>query len=150
MRIKKKKDLDTENPAVISELNKWISWLVHEFNFDGIRIDTVKHIRIDFWDAFTKSSGVFSIGEILHDSPSYVAPYQRHIDSTLGFPLFFKVQRLYSNPQSNMYEMRDAINSNRKFFNDTRILGNFIDCHDKEVRSYKGLNFPSKRQNTFS
>src|SRR5947207_1735889 len=94
----KKKDLDTENPKVVSELNKWISWLVKEFNFDGIRIDTVRHVRRDFWDAFTKSSGVFSIGEILDGNPGYVASYQGHIDSTIGYPLYFKSQYLYTNP----------------------------------------------------
>src|SRR5947207_999961 len=114
-------DLDTENPGVISELNKWISWLVKEFDFDGIRMDTVKHVRRDFWDAFTRSSGVFSVGEVAHGSSDFVGPYQgSHMDSTLGYPLFEQMHQLYSNPGANMYRMRDALNNDRKFFNDTR------------------------------
>jgi alpha-amylase len=124
------KDLDTENPAVISELNNWISWLTREFDFDGIRIDTARHIRQNFWDEFTRSSGVFSIGEILSDNSGYVASYQ----STLGYPLYTKLIRLYTNPNANMYELRDVINNDRNAFKDTRILGNFIDSHDQEVK----------------
>ncbi len=82
---------------MISELNKWINWLVKEFNFDGIRMDTVRHVRQGFWDAFTQSSGVFSIGEVADGNPSFVGSYQgSHMDSTLGFPLFHKLQILYS------------------------------------------------------
>jgi len=100
-------------------------------------MDTVRHVRQGFWDAFTQSSGVFSIGEVADGNPSFVGSYQgSHMDSTLGFPLFHKLQILYSDTNANMYEMRNAINDNRKFFNDTRVLGNFIDCHDQPV-SYK-------------
>ena len=58
-------DLNTEHPAVIEGLSKWIRWVVKEFGFDAIRIDTVKHVRRDFWNEFSRSSGVFSIGEVL-------------------------------------------------------------------------------------
>ncbi|CAJ0851724.1 19989_t:CDS:2 [Entrophospora sp. SA101] len=124
-------DLNTENPSVASELNKWIKWLVSEFNFDGIRIDTVRHIPHSFWSGFAKSSGVFSIGEILDGDPRIVASYQGLIDSTLGYPLYFKISYLFINPGANMYEIRDVINNDRNFFKDTSVLGNFIDCHDK-------------------
>ncbi|CAI2166187.1 2314_t:CDS:2 [Funneliformis geosporum] len=73
-------DLDTENPVVASELNKWINWLVKEFGFDGIRIDTAKHVRHSFWDAFTQSSGVFSIGEVADSNAGFVGSYQGHMD----------------------------------------------------------------------
>ncbi len=125
--------MDTENPTVISELNNWVKWLVSEFNFDAIRIDTVRHVRHDFWDAFTKSSGVFSIGEVADGDPAFVASYQGHIDSTLGYPLYHKLSNLFVNTGANMNEIKDVINNDRKFFTDTRILGNFIDCHDQPV-----------------
>lgn len=34
-------DLNSENSYVHDELYKWINWLVHEYRFDGIRIDTI-------------------------------------------------------------------------------------------------------------
>ncbi len=42
-------------------------WIVKEYNFDAVRIDTVKHVRKEFWRAFSDASGVFSIGEILRN-----------------------------------------------------------------------------------
>jgi alpha-amylase len=60
-------DLDTENPEVVQELNKWIRWVVKEYDFDGIRIDTVKHVRKEFWDDFSHNAGVFAIGEVLRN-----------------------------------------------------------------------------------
>jgi alpha-amylase len=59
-------DLNTEHPFVIQELSRWVRWIVDEFEFDAIRIDTVKHVRKEFWNEFAKASGVFSIGEVLH------------------------------------------------------------------------------------
>ena len=68
-------DLDTENPFVIEKLNNWITKLVQDYDIDGLRIDTVKHIRKDFWPDFIKSAGVFTLGEILANDTSYAAPY---------------------------------------------------------------------------
>lgn len=43
-------DLDTENPEVIKRLNSWIKeFIIEKFGFDGIRIDTVKHVNKNFW-----------------------------------------------------------------------------------------------------
>ena len=60
-------DVNTELPEVISELDRWIQWLVQTYSIDGLRLDTLKHIRKSFWPRFCKSSGVFGIGEVLED-----------------------------------------------------------------------------------
>lgn len=59
-------DLDTENPVVIKTLNDWIHHLVKIFGIDAIRVDTVKHVRKDFWPPFVVASGVAAIGEVWH------------------------------------------------------------------------------------
>jgi alpha-amylase len=56
-------DLNTESAYVQQEMNKWINWLVKEYQFDGIRIDTIVEVPTFFWKSFTQASGVFSIGE---------------------------------------------------------------------------------------
>lgn len=58
-------DVNTELPEVYNGLNQWIRWLVQTYSIDGLRLDTVKHIRKSFWPQFCKSSGVFGIGEVL-------------------------------------------------------------------------------------
>ncbi|KAF0471852.1 alpha-amylase [Gigaspora margarita] len=127
-------DLNTENPETIGKLNTWIHELVTTYKFDGIRIDTVKHVRSDFWNDFIKYAGVFSIGEIYDFNVEYVARYQQggHVDATLNYPLYQKISELYSSPFTNMYELRDRINENRQYFVDTLALGNFVDNHDTQ------------------
>lgn len=70
-------DLDTEDDTIVSTMNNWIKGLVSNYSVDGLRIDTVKHIRKDFWPDFASSAGVFTLGEVLIGDVSYVAPYTR-------------------------------------------------------------------------
>ena len=68
-------DLNTENPTVVSKLLDWIQKLVHGYGADGLRIDTVKHVRKDFWPDFAKAAGVFTIGEVLVNDTAYASQY---------------------------------------------------------------------------
>lgn len=68
-------DLNTEDDEVVKTMNAWIKNLVSEYSVDGVRIDTVKHVRKDFWPDFAKAAGVFTIAEVLHNETSYLAPY---------------------------------------------------------------------------
>lgn len=70
-------DVNTENDNIVKTYNDWIKTLVANYTVDGIRIDTVKHIRKDFWPNFASSSGVYTIGEVLDNRTSYVADYTR-------------------------------------------------------------------------
>ena len=70
-------DVDTEDDEIVSTYNNWIKTLVGNYSVDGIRIDTVKHVRKDFWPNFASSSGVYTIGEVLHNETDYVANYTR-------------------------------------------------------------------------
>jgi alpha-amylase len=68
-------DLNTENSTVVGELSDWVRKLVQDYRVDGLRIDTVKHIRKDFWPGFSQAAGVFTLGEVLTDDVNYAAPY---------------------------------------------------------------------------
>ncbi|KAG6912830.1 hypothetical protein DXG01_011659, partial [Tephrocybe rancida] len=56
-------DLNTENADVVKTLNEWIKNLVQTYGVDGLRIDTAKHVRKDFWPEFIQSARIFSMGE---------------------------------------------------------------------------------------
>jgi alpha-amylase len=71
LRPAKAKSADLrESPKVEAELFKFIRWLVREFAVDGLRIDTVKHVRKDFWPKYEEAAGVFCTGEVLHGGRS--------------------------------------------------------------------------------
>ncbi|KAI3650993.1 hypothetical protein MP228_004474 [Amoeboaphelidium protococcarum] len=122
-------DLNTENPQVAQELSRWIKWIVKEYDFDGIRIDTVKHVRKEFWPDFVRSSGVFSFGEVLHGDPAYVGPYQQYLHSLLNFPLYFTLLDVFQKRQS-MWALETRWNQLSNSFKDVSVLGSFIDNHD--------------------
>lgn len=45
-------DLDQDNAFVRQTLLTWVKDTVQKFNFDGIRIDTVPHVKKDFWKEY--------------------------------------------------------------------------------------------------
>ncbi|KAI8847684.1 glycoside hydrolase superfamily, partial [Chytridium lagenaria] len=128
-------DLDTENPEVVKSLNDWIAWLSREFGFDGLRIDTAKHVRLEFWPDFIKSSGnLFSMGEVLSDNVPFTASYQPSMQSLLNYPAYYKIYRgLFEsgNRGKSMWEIESQLANDRAAYQDTSVLGTFIDNHDQ-------------------
>jgi alpha-amylase len=59
-------DLNTESPRVVKLLHAWVHNLVKTFDIDALRVDTVKHVRKDFWPDFVRAGGVVAMGEVLH------------------------------------------------------------------------------------
>lgn len=109
-----------ENPKVVNMINGFIHWLVQEFSVDGLRVDTVKHVRKSFWPGFEAAAGVFCTGEVLHGGervwsfyryvtlfelltlawcekqntdPAYTLPYQGSaLSSVLNYPIYFPLR----------------------------------------------------------
>ena len=86
-------DINTEDTNIVNTWNTWIGDLVKNYSVDGVRIDTVKHVRKDFWPDFTKSAGVFTIGEVLDNRTTYVTDYTRKSLEPLPGKMLTVVQR---------------------------------------------------------
>ncbi|MEU9255248.1 pullulanase-type alpha-1,6-glucosidase [Streptomyces sp. NPDC048270] len=92
-------DLWTERPEVVGGMEKIYQKWVEEFDIDGFRIDTVKHVNLDFWsqwatalDAYAAKRGrddFFMFGEVYSADTAVTSPYvtRGRLDSTLDFPL---------------------------------------------------------------
>lgn len=77
-------DLFTENPKVLNGFidvyNKWV-----DYGVDGFRIDTVKHVDVQFWQKFSpaviahaKAIGnkdFFMFGEVYDSNPAFMSTY---------------------------------------------------------------------------
>ncbi|MGW3090542.1 pullulanase-type alpha-1,6-glucosidase [Streptomyces sp. NPDC001108] len=100
-------DLWTERPEVVSGMEKIYEKWVRDFDIDGFRIDTVKHVDLDFWtqwatalDTYAAKRGredFFMFGEVYSSDPAVTSPYvtRGRLDATLDFP-FQEAARQYA------------------------------------------------------
>lgn len=100
-------DLWTERPEVVSGMEKIYEKWVRDFDIDGFRIDTVKHVDMDFWtqwatalDTYAAKHGrkdFFMFGEVYSADTAITSPYvtQGRLDATLDFP-FQEAARQYA------------------------------------------------------
>ncbi|MFF9910811.1 pullulanase-type alpha-1,6-glucosidase [Streptomyces sp. NPDC013457] len=91
-------DLWTERPEVVQGMEKIYQRWVRDFDIDGFRIDTVKHVDTAFWtqwatalDEYAARRGrddFFMFGEVYSADPAITAPYvtEGRLDATLDFP----------------------------------------------------------------
>ncbi|WP_260606848.1 pullulanase-type alpha-1,6-glucosidase [Streptomyces sp. WAC08241] len=91
-------DLWTERPEVVEGMERIYEKWVRDFKIDGFRIDTVKHVDLDFWtqwatalDAYARKRGredFFMFGEVYSADTAVTAPYvtRGRLDATLDFP----------------------------------------------------------------
>jgi len=89
-------DLFTEQPAVVKGMTDIYSQWV-DFGIDGFRIDTVKHVNMEFWQQFSpailaraKARGnndFFMFGEVFDPNPALMSRYttQGRLPATLDF-----------------------------------------------------------------
>jgi len=89
-------DLMTEDPRVVDGfIDVYSDWM--DLGVDGFRIDTVKHVNPEFWQAFTAgldahaeqigNDDFFAFGEVYDADPNVLAPYVRELglDGVLDF-----------------------------------------------------------------
>ncbi|MFD7076571.1 alpha-amylase family glycosyl hydrolase [Nocardioides sp. NPDC059952] len=100
-------DLWTERPEVVEGMTKIYQKWVRDFDIDGFRIDTVKHVDLDFWtkwatalDAYAAKQGredFFMFGEVYSADSDVTSPYvtRGRLDATLDFP-FQDAARAYA------------------------------------------------------
>ncbi|WP_385619842.1 pullulanase-type alpha-1,6-glucosidase [Streptomyces sp. P8-A8] len=100
-------DLWTERPEVVTGMAKIYEKWVRDFDIDGFRIDTVKHVDLDFWtqwatalDTYAAEHGrkdFFMFGEVYSADTAVTSPYvtRGRLDATLDFP-FQEAARQYA------------------------------------------------------
>ncbi|PHH88921.1 hypothetical protein CDD83_6883 [Cordyceps sp. RAO-2017] len=128
-RIADLPDVKTQDGGIRRLYQDWVRWLVREFGFDGVRIDTVKHVEKDFWPAFAAAAGVYSIGEVFDGSIDYLAGYARLMSGLLNYAVFYPLNAFYQQKGSSQ-ALVDTHNAVSVRFPDPSALGTFLDNHD--------------------
>lgn len=81
-------DIEHRNPHVREELNNWAKWYFDVTDFDGVRLDALKHISFDFykeWLTMLRSNSgknIFAVGE--YWAPGQLNLLQKYIEATEG------------------------------------------------------------------
>ena len=122
-------DLNQDNDYVRGYLKDWVKNIVSEYDFDGIRIDTIPEVPADFWSEYGESAGVFQMGECFNGDPAYVGPYQDHLTALFNYPMYYTISDVFGSSKS-MYNIRDRYNQEESHFRDIDALGVFVDNHD--------------------
>jgi alpha-amylase len=68
--------------------------VIAKYGFDGLRIDTVRHINIRFWqelNQYLNDAPTFLLGEVFDGNNHAVAEYQVKggFESLMNFPLYY-------------------------------------------------------------
>jgi len=142
-------DLATETTYVRTNLmNIYTNW-VGLGDFDGFRIDTVKHVDHGFWDywcpqlhQFASSIGksnFFMFGEVYDGSESKVGSYTGtknggsfELDSVLDYPLYFTVNSVFATASGNTQQLITHYNNIAGNYDSNAWyrLVTFLDNHD--------------------
>lgn len=128
-RIASLPDVYTQKSEIRTLYQDWIRWLVTEYSFDGVRIDTVKHVEKDFWPPFASAAGVYTIGEVFDGSPEYLAGYASLMSGLLDYAMYYPMNNFFQQKGTAqaMVDMHNTISSE---FSDPTALGTFLDNHD--------------------
>ncbi|WP_320781094.1 pullulanase-type alpha-1,6-glucosidase [Streptomyces sp. CRN 30] len=122
-------DLWTERPEVVEGMEKIYQRWVKDFRIDGFRIDTVKHVNMEFWtqwatslDAYAAKRGrddFFMFGEVYSADTSVTAPYvtEGRLDSTLDFP-FQDAARAYASQGGSAKKLAAVFGDDYKYTTD--------------------------------
>ncbi|WP_033340650.1 pullulanase-type alpha-1,6-glucosidase [Catenuloplanes japonicus] len=87
-------DLWTERPEVVDGLTDIYADWIRDVGIDGYRMDTVKHVNMDFWPRFNQGiqqaggEDFFTFGEVYSADPALTSSYVRRggLPATLDFP----------------------------------------------------------------
>ncbi|MGI5510987.1 pullulanase-type alpha-1,6-glucosidase [Streptomyces sp. CA-106131] len=119
-------DLWTERPEVVRGMEKIYERWVRDFGVDGFRIDTVKHVDMEFWtqwatalDTYAAAHGrknFFMFGEVYSADPSITSPYvtQGRLDATLDFP-FQEAAREYASQGASAQKLAGVFGDDYKY-----------------------------------
>ena len=122
-------DLWTERPEVVSGMEKIYQRWVRDYDIDGFRIDTVKHVNTEFWtqwatalDDYAAKRGrddFFMFGEVYSADTSITSPYvtEGRLDSTLDFP-FQDAARAYASQGGSAKRLASVFGDDYKYTTD--------------------------------
>lgn len=137
-------DLKTSDPFVVQGMIDIYKDIISEFKPDGFRIDTVKHVDLSFWEAFSpaimahaESLGIehFHIfGEVYDGNPAVLSRYTTlgQMPSVLDFGIQYATSDFFfqDKPADSIKRLFDNDDYYNDADSDATLLMNFLGNHD--------------------
>lgn len=137
-------DLNTKDPEVVSGMVDIFKYWIKDFNIDGFRIDTVKHVNIEFWQQWTPqilayaaeqgNPNFFMFGEVYDARPSYLSTFTTSgkLPSVLDFGFQGNVRSVFAGTgaTNNLRSFFDADDYYTDADSNAQELMNFAGNHD--------------------
>ena len=137
-------DIDTDSPEVVKGMKEIFKNVISEFKPDGFRIDTVKHVNMEFWAEFApalvshaKEIGIpefFMFGEVYSGDSKELSSFttEGKMQSVLDFSMQFALQDTLIKQQGT-HKLAELFERDH-FYNDSdsnaNQLLNFTGNHD--------------------
>lgn len=133
-------DIDYNNNEVVDHITEWGQWVCKELNIDGMRLDAVKHIDLNFIKYFVESlrkkqgDKFFFVAEYWS---KYIDAFTHFLEETDFVPNMFDVPLHYNLHEASIQDTYDL----RNILKDTLIERHpnkaitFVDNHDSEPGS---------------
>ncbi len=133
-------DLKTESPAVVDGMIEIYKNIITQFKPDGFRIDTVKHVNTEFWQAFSPAlmahaqalgiDNFFMFGEVYDFEPKRLGSFttDAKLPSVLDFALQSALVDVFAKQQGTA--RFSAIFSQDHYYRDANQLLTFAGNHD--------------------
>ncbi|MFP3834575.1 alpha-amylase [Chryseobacterium oleae] len=83
-------NIEYRNPLVVSEMERWIKWYLETTHVDGLRLDAVKHISVDFlqdWISYIKTElqpDCYILGEFWRDEAEKIVHFSDQIKEMIS------------------------------------------------------------------
>jgi len=110
-------NVETTLPSLRETYNTWIQTCLSNYSIDGLRIDSVKNVEIEFWAGFQTSAGIYTVGEVSDGRVDYACPYRDSLNGILKFPQYFQLIYFFNGTQptsTNLVNLIQAVNTSCK------------------------------------
>ncbi len=129
-------DLNTENPEVQKYLFDVAKYWIKETDIDGYRLDTVRHVPIEFWQKFSKEvkaekPNFLLMGEVYDTNPNTIKKYKNSgIDSFLDFPFNEEARNVFAKSGQATDRLSTIWDYDKTAYKNPYLRGTFMDNHD--------------------
>ena len=141
-------DFKTENSEVQKILSYIYTWWILKTDCDGFRVDTAKHVNIEFWEYFLPyvqsvcgkigKNNFLIFGEVWSGDDEFVGKYTGNknnsskylFNSVVYFPMYYTLLDVFKNQgATNLISQRRANSSNYHSASQDKLI-TFFDNHD--------------------